>query len=101
MSTTIPAIEWITLTGCGITGTITIPTGIDANNCIVIGRTWKINHIYKYNIHNDNWLKLNINNLGNISMFTAALNVEKQTLFLCHSNNLTEIQLNNNHISNY
>eukprot|EP01084_Bolivina_argentea_P277554 473885_1 len=44
---------------------------------------------------------MNIKNLPHMSDFSAALNVEKQTLFLCSHNDLTEIQLNNNHISNY
>eukprot|EP01084_Bolivina_argentea_P314237 544279_1 len=33
--------------------------------------------------------------------FSAALDVEKQTLFLCSKNNLIEVQLSDNHISNY
>eukprot|EP01084_Bolivina_argentea_P077090 139775_1 len=55
----------------------------------------------------DKWIEMDINiNLENtssfsISSFSAVLNVKKQTLFLSRQNDFTQIQFNNNHISNY
>eukprot|EP01084_Bolivina_argentea_P189847 326385_1 len=116
MSTNIPAIiRWITLTECPVTNEITVPMGIDRNNYIVIdnrhnwdnGIKQTIENIYKYNIDKDKWVKIRINNLENINknlsktVLSAALDTNQQTLFLHSTDDLMQIQLNNNHISNH
>eukprot|EP01084_Bolivina_argentea_P009148 17106_1 len=82
------------------TNTITIPTGADRNNYIVIHHGLNFIHIYKYNIETDKWIKMDFNNTGNIKTFTSALHVKKDILYLLHRNSVTQIQLNNNHINN-
>eukprot|EP01084_Bolivina_argentea_P202054 345271_1 len=105
MSTTQPSTQWISLKKCPIIDSIRIPMGIDRNNYIVIDYdscSNKINCIYKYNIDNDKWIKMNsFNNVKNISTFSASLNVKRQILFLFHYNSVTEISLNTNHIIKY
>ncbi len=80
----------------------TIPTRCDGNNYIVIDHNFDtINCIYKYNINTDKWININgVNNIINMKDFSAALNVNKQILFLFHYDSITQIQLNNSNINN-
>eukprot|EP01084_Bolivina_argentea_P313313 542573_1 len=42
-----------------------------------------------------------LNNIQNISSLSAALDAQKQILYLVHKDSVNEIQLNNNNINNY
>eukprot|EP01084_Bolivina_argentea_P161842 281682_1 len=100
MSTTQPSAKWLSLMSCPADNLI-IPNGIHGNNYIIMDSTNAINCMYKYDIDSDKWNKLNgFNNLENISIWSTALNTQKQTLFLFRLNYITEIQLNNNNINN-
>eukprot|EP01084_Bolivina_argentea_P034226 63341_1 len=95
MSTNEPSTLWINLPTCPITDYMTIPTGTDRNNYIVIERKWlskSINCIYKYNINTNKWNKISgLNNIHNISYFSAALDVKKHLLYLSHKDSVTQI----------
>eukprot|EP01084_Bolivina_argentea_P307289 531102_1 len=95
--------SWVQLTSCP-TNTIDIPIGIDRNNYIVIDRNVesnKINCIYKYNIENDKWIKMDSFSSENVSHFsTATLDAKKQILFLVGHNTMTQMRFNTNQISN-
>eukprot|EP01084_Bolivina_argentea_P052955 97212_1 len=96
--------RWAHLTSCPSIGSIHIPIGIDRNNYIAIDHNAgcnKINCIYKYNIENDKWIKMDcFNNVQNVSRFLAALDAKKQILFLVHHKSVTQMRLNTNHICN-
>eukprot|EP01084_Bolivina_argentea_P288085 494417_1 len=103
MSTKQLSEQWMHLTSCPAVGAVVVPTGANANNYIVIDRDFgctKINCIYKYNTDTNKWNKLDVNNIQTVSYFSAALDVHKQILFVVCDNQLTQIQLNNNHINN-
>eukprot|EP01084_Bolivina_argentea_P210507 358273_1 len=104
MSTNELSTEWINLCACPITDYMTIPTGIDANNYIVIDRKFaanRLNCIYKYNINTNKWSKLaGLNVLKDFTRFNAAMDVRKQVLYLFHSDYLTQIQTNSHYIDN-
>eukprot|EP01084_Bolivina_argentea_P086278 155944_1 len=95
--------KWISVPSCPCTDII-IPTGVDQNNYIVIDEkvlSSGINCIYKYNIDTNKWNKISgLNNIRNVSYFSAALDVKKQILYLIHSDSVRQIQLNNNNINN-
>eukprot|EP01084_Bolivina_argentea_P313311 542568_1 len=97
--------KWIDVASCPITDFITIPTGINRNNYIVIDRKFasnRINCIYKYDINTNKWNKISgLNNMQNISPCSATLDVKKQILYLIHKDSVSEIQLNNSNINNY
>eukprot|EP01084_Bolivina_argentea_P080973 146650_1 len=101
MSTNQTSTIWVNLASCPATEAMEIPTGIDRNNYIVMDNelypSYKIKCIYKYNIDNDKWTKINgFNNIQNISAYVcASLDVKKQILFLWKPDQLTQIQLNN------
>eukprot|EP01084_Bolivina_argentea_P091302 164376_1 len=103
MSTKQPSTMFTDLTPHPSTTAIVIPSNIDRNNYVVIDRNFgwtKINCIYKYNIENDKWIKMDgVNNMENMSYFASVLDVKKQILFLFRANCLTQIHLNNNHIN--
>eukprot|EP01084_Bolivina_argentea_P246908 413122_1 len=85
---------------------LSVPNGIDKNNYIVIDYSdslgKKINCIYKYNMDTDKWGKIDgFNNMENISNFSAALDINKQILFLLDKDCVTQIELKSNNISNY
>eukprot|EP01084_Bolivina_argentea_P051260 94293_1 len=90
------SIKWILLNSCPCqtNSSMAIPTGIDRNNYLVVEYDFvKINCIYKYDIDNDKWIKINgFNNMENISSFSAALDVKKQILFLLSLDYVTQIQ---------
>eukprot|EP01084_Bolivina_argentea_P009147 17103_1 len=96
------SIKWTDLALCPSSSfnRINIPTGADRNNYIVIHRELNFIHMHKYNIETDKWIKMGFNNRRNIKTFTSALHVKKDILYLLHRNSVTQIQLNNNHISN-
>eukprot|EP01084_Bolivina_argentea_P136348 240134_1 len=108
MSENEPSKKWINLTQYPVIdslySSLDIPTGIEANNYVVIDHNrlpFKINSIHKYNIEHDKWIKMdNFNNAETICEFSAVLDVKKQILFLLREDCLTEIQLNNNNIRN-
>eukprot|EP01084_Bolivina_argentea_P288086 494418_1 len=97
--------KWMHLTACPAVGYVLVPTGANANNYIGIDRgsgCTKIICIYKYNTDTDKWSKIDVvNNIQTVPYCSAALNVHKQILFVVCDNQLTQIQLNNNHINNY
>eukprot|EP01084_Bolivina_argentea_P008954 16765_1 len=98
------SIKWILLNSYPTnTSSITIPTGIDRNNYIVIDRDYTdINCIYKYDIDNDKWTKIDgFSDVQITSHFSAALDVNKQMLFLVNQDSITQIQLNNSETKNY
>eukprot|EP01084_Bolivina_argentea_P307288 531101_1 len=96
--------SWAQLTSCP-TNTTSVPIGIDRNNYIAIDGDAllnKINCIYKYNIENDKWIKMDSFSSENVSHFsTATLDAKKQILFLAGRNSMTQMRLNTNQISNY
>eukprot|EP01084_Bolivina_argentea_P086276 155942_1 len=111
MSTTQP-LNWMHLSSCPLSDVgnvhsamyrnMIVPYGIDDNNYIVIARCNSIYEfeknyiicIYKYNIDTDQWIKMNdYNQVLNTSAYSAALNVNKQILFILVSKTLTEIKL--------
>eukprot|EP01084_Bolivina_argentea_P086279 155945_1 len=106
MSATEASAKWINLCApdINISGFMTIPTGRDRHNYIVVDRWFlsrRINSIYKYNIDSNKWNKIDgLNNIQNIAQCSAALDVKKQILFLFHGDSVSEIQLNNNNINN-
>eukprot|EP01084_Bolivina_argentea_P043722 80529_1 len=106
--------KWIYLTSCpsSARNCIIVPTAMDKNNYIIIDycddhyhNLWDakiIDCIHKYDIDNDKWIKINgFNNMENISSFSAALDVTKKILYLFCPHILTQIQLNNNNITNH
>eukprot|EP01084_Bolivina_argentea_P080974 146652_1 len=100
MSTNQPSTIWVNLASYPATDCMEIPTPIDRNNYIIIDNEFyrdRIACIYKYNIDNDKWTKINgFNNIQNISAYVcASLDVKKQILFLWKPDQLTQIQLNN------
>eukprot|EP01084_Bolivina_argentea_P227771 384738_1 len=86
MSTNTTSTNWVHLTSFPSISFIKIPTGTDRNNYIVVDvDVWnsKINCLYKYNIDNNKWIKINgFNNMKNISLFSSAFDANKQILFL-------------------
>eukprot|EP01084_Bolivina_argentea_P093484 168135_1 len=104
MCTNQESIQWILLNSCP-SDFQAFPTGMNANNYFIIDTNdprSKINCIYKYNIDNDKWIKINdFNTMENMSPFSAALDVKKQILFLSSKDCVTEIQLNNNNINTH
>eukprot|EP01084_Bolivina_argentea_P047357 87246_1 len=93
--------EYQLVSKCPISHSIKIPTGIDSNNYIAIDHNWpsnKIDSIYKYNIDNDKWIKMDsFDNVKNIATFSAAtLDVKRRILFLSQSKSVTQIELKNN-----
>eukprot|EP01084_Bolivina_argentea_P008956 16769_1 len=97
------SIKWILLNSYPTnTSSITIPTGIDRNNYIVMRNSWswnKTNCIYKYDIDNDKWTKIDgFSDVQITSHFSAALDVNQQTLFLSQNECIMQMQLNNNNI---
>eukprot|EP01084_Bolivina_argentea_P284098 486769_1 len=107
MSTNQLSTTWISLKEFPVSiSSIKIPTGIDRNNYIVINHDFrlnKINCIFKYNIDNDKWIKMDsFNNVENISPFSAALDTKREILFLSHTDSMTQIPLKtNNPITNH
>eukprot|EP01084_Bolivina_argentea_P086281 155948_1 len=107
MSATEASAKWINLCApdINISGFMTIPTGRDRHNYIVVDRWFlsrTINGICKYNINTNKWNKIDgLNNIQNISPFSATLDVKKQILYLIHRHSVSEIQLNNSNIHNY
>eukprot|EP01084_Bolivina_argentea_P284097 486766_1 len=100
MSTNQLSTTWISLKEFPVSiSSIKIPTGIDRNNYIVINHDFrlnKINCIFKYNIDNDKWIKMDsFDNVKNIEKFSVALDVKRQILFLSHFNSITQIALKN------
>eukprot|EP01084_Bolivina_argentea_P022989 42783_1 len=97
--------EWIGLMSCPGTKYTTIPTGIDKNNYFVIDYhlfSTEFNCIFKYNIDNDRWSKidgLNINT-RDISLCSTVY-VKKQILYLIQKDSVSQIQLNNSNINSY
>eukprot|EP01084_Bolivina_argentea_P215233 365404_1 len=104
MSANKPTTKFVHLTSCPNTGYITVPTGIDKNNYIVIDTDIyhrKINCVHKYDVDNDKWIKIDgLNNIENMSYFSATLDVNKQILFLSRMNYITQIELNSHSIKN-
>eukprot|EP01084_Bolivina_argentea_P313317 542578_1 len=104
MSTDKPSTKWNSLNLCPASEFIDCPSGVDRDNYVVIDRSFgwtKINCIYKYNIDNDKWIKMDGFNVENIRTFSAALDINKQMLLLSRPGCVTQIQLNNNNISNH
>eukprot|EP01084_Bolivina_argentea_P281395 481459_1 len=106
MCTKQDSIKWILLNSFTRRGSLIVPTGMDRNNYIIIDYAYwqgKMNCIRKYDIDNDKWIKIDgFNNMENIPpYFSAALDVKKQILFLSRHGCVTQIQLNNNNISNH
>eukprot|EP01084_Bolivina_argentea_P052326 96121_1 len=108
MSANEASAKWINLLTCPITDFMTIssiPTGTDKSNYIVIDRMFTskgINCIHKYNTNTNKWNKMpGLDNIQNISLFSATLDVNKQILYLIHRHSVSEIQLNNSNIHNY
>eukprot|EP01084_Bolivina_argentea_P140070 246354_1 len=96
--------SWINLLACPIMFNMTIPTGRDRNNYIVIGRKFAsdpIISIYKYDINVNKWNKIcGLNNIQNRSLSSATLDAKKQILYLVHKKgSVSEIQLNNGNIN--
>eukprot|EP01084_Bolivina_argentea_P148790 260059_1 len=83
---------WIEIASCPITDRrLMIPTGIDANNYIVIDGDACI---YQYNIDNDKWtIKINHFNTRNPSC--CALDANKQILILLDGTQVAQIQVDN------
>eukprot|EP01084_Bolivina_argentea_P230892 389515_1 len=84
---------------------ITVPTGIDKDNYIVIscgtfgnGK----NSIQKYDFNTDKWSTIDdLNDFNDVSSWTcASLDAQKQTIFLLYGNQLTQIALNSNQLCN-
>eukprot|EP01084_Bolivina_argentea_P074526 135191_1 len=102
MSTNEVSTKWINLL-VSPTDYMASPTGTDRNNYIVIDREWlskRINCIYKYNINTNKWNKISdLNNIHNISWFSAALDVKKHLLYLSNKDSVTQIQLNNGNMT--
>eukprot|EP01084_Bolivina_argentea_P242159 406334_1 len=88
---------------------ITVPMGMDKNNYIIIDcknkyddedESTEIISITKYNIDNNEWVTMSIDNLENISFWgTAFVDAKKQILFLFRDKYFTQIDLNTNHIT--
>eukprot|EP01084_Bolivina_argentea_P246909 413124_1 len=100
MSTNQFSTKWISLIECPASK-IHCPIGVDRDNYIVIDAKFKINCIYKYDIDNDKWIKMDGFNVENIQSFSAALDVKKQILFVSSHSCVTQIELNNNNITNH
>eukprot|EP01084_Bolivina_argentea_P052648 96705_1 len=97
-------LKWIRLASHPSTELFCIPSGRDRNNYIVIHREvgdFEISSIYKYNIENDKWIKIDFDNTENIPAMSTALDIKKETSYSCHWDSVTQISLTNNHISNY
>eukprot|EP01084_Bolivina_argentea_P120454 213516_1 len=105
MSTNEASAKWINLLPCPVTDYITVPAGGDGNNYIVIDRnfyTKRLNCIHKYNINTNVWSKISgCNDTQNVSSFSAALDANKQILYLVHEDSLSQIKLNDSHINNH
>eukprot|EP01084_Bolivina_argentea_P207078 353396_1 len=113
MSTTHSAVKWSYLVSCP-SNEVRIPTGRDGNNYIVMDRI--INCVYKYNIENDIWIKIDFNNPEKMTTFSTAfstaldvkkqtafstaLDVKKQILFLFTKHSIIQMTLDYNYISN-
>eukprot|EP01084_Bolivina_argentea_P207077 353394_1 len=97
MSTTHSSVKWSYLVSCP-SNEVRIPTGRDGNNYIVMDRI--INCVYKYNIENDIWIKIDFNNPEKRITFSAALDVKKQILFLFTKHSIIQMTLDYNYISN-
>eukprot|EP01084_Bolivina_argentea_P168891 292797_1 len=100
MSTNEVSTKWMNLVsppGYGIS-TIRASTGMNQNNYIVIDYSWLLNKIkcvYKYDIDIDKWNSIDgIDNIANMTSFSAALDVKKQILFLFRRRYLTQIDIN-------
>eukprot|EP01084_Bolivina_argentea_P018616 34635_1 len=93
MSTNETSAKWINLLACPITDSMTIPTGIDRNNYIVIDGKYSSllfgKCVYKYNIDTNKWNT--ISGLNNLLLLSSALDVEKQILYLIHKHSVCEI----------
>eukprot|EP01084_Bolivina_argentea_P009082 17009_1 len=107
MSTNLSSTKWISLFDYPTNNSLFTPSGMDKDNYIVFDRTFsKINSIYKYNIDNNKWIQMesfNSMTFGNTSSsrLSAALDVTKKLLYLFCPDILTQIQLNNNNITNH
>eukprot|EP01084_Bolivina_argentea_P052327 96123_1 len=105
MSANEASAKWINLLTCPITDLMTIPSGTDKSNHFVIDRLFsskRINCIYKYDTNTNKWNTISgLDNIQNISLFSATLDVNKQILYLIHRHSVSEIQLNNSNIHNY
>ncbi len=82
----------------------TVPTGINANNYIVIDSSNGKWNICKYNIGNDKWNKNKL--VKDIKHqktydYTSILNTKTQILFVVSEHYITQIQLNNGNIITY
>eukprot|EP01084_Bolivina_argentea_P295207 508174_1 len=89
--------KWINLCACPVADYMTIATGTNKNNYIIIGRKFfssSIHCIYKYNINTNKWSKICGLNNCNTQKFNAAVDPKKQTLYLFHKDSLTQIQTN-------
>eukprot|EP01084_Bolivina_argentea_P221311 374865_1 len=103
MCTVEASTKWISLSPCPISDSMTIPTGVDVNNYIIIDhKVSKIHCIYKYNIHGNKWDE--IPGSGNYHIqnpwFSTAIDTKTQILYLFGDNYFTQINTNSNHISN-
>eukprot|EP01084_Bolivina_argentea_P313314 542574_1 len=109
MSTDEISNKWINLRAPRIIHHMTVPTGVERDNYVIIDRDFNSNiirYIYKYNINNDKWVKMDCIknlNLKNVAEFSgsAALDVNKQILYLLHNEVITQICLKNGNVNNY
>eukprot|EP01084_Bolivina_argentea_P168890 292796_1 len=108
MSTNEVSTKWMNLVSVGVISTIhelRASTGMDKNNYFVIDYLWvsnEINSIYKYDIDKDKWNPIEgINNIANVTSFSAALDAKKQILFLFRNGYLTQIDIDKVHITHH